>query len=216
MPWITPTGHEDPGNVWDNEPNAYDDNTNTYATVEVPPQAWSDYLILTHDPILCYAYRWWLTYDRAIDLVRFGALYDGTWHDSDDYPPYSETWWGLAFSQHETLQAIRITFHNSHKNLTYQARVHEADFGQVEAPPEPTLQAQDATNITTHNATLHGKVTDDAGYTLSLRFNYGKTTEYGHNTAWQTGKHTDDTIEQQVSDLEPATTYHFRVEAVIE
>lgn len=32
MPWVSPTGHNDPDNEWHNEANAYDDNISTYAS----------------------------------------------------------------------------------------------------------------------------------------------------------------------------------------
>jgi len=216
MPWTTPTGHEDPGNVYDNEPNAYDDNLDTYATVDIPPNSWCDYLILTHAPILCSGFRWWISVDRDIDRVRLSAMYDATWHDDIDTNFWSDEWRTWALMQHETLQALRIKFHNSSSNKTRQVRVHEADFAEVEAPPEPTIETHDATDIYSHRGTIHAKVNNDAGYSLSLRFNWGKTTGYGNNTAWQTGKHTEDTIQEIISGLDPNTIYHFRVEAIIE
>lgn len=46
----TPTGHNDPGGLWSNEANAYDNNTATFATATSPigPAAWqTNYLYLT-------------------------------------------------------------------------------------------------------------------------------------------------------------------------
>lgn len=216
MPWTTPTGHEDPGNVYDNEPNSYDDNLDTYATVDIPPNSWSDYLIHTHYPLYCSAFRWWISVDRNIDQVLLSAMYDSTWHPDMQTSPRPDEWAIYALMEYETLQALRIKFHNSSSNKTRQVRVHDTDFGEIAAPPEPTIDTQDATDIYSHRATLHAKVLNDAGYSLSLRFNWGKTTDYGNNTAWQTGKHTEDTILQTLSGLDPNTTYHFRVEAITE
>jgi len=83
-------------------------------------------------------------------------------------------------------------------------------------PPGPTIETQDATGIKSDQATLATKVLDDKGKTLSVRHNYGKTTEYGMNTPWQEGKHTNDIISQTVTELEPETEYHFRGEAIYE
>lgn len=80
----------------------------------------------------------------------------------------------------------------------------------------PTIETQDATNIKSTDATLHTKVLDDMGKTLSVRHNYGKTTAYGMNTPWQEGKHTDDVISQPVPNLDPETEYHFRGEGIYE
>jgi len=84
------------------------------------------------------------------------------------------------------------------------------------APPGPTIETQDATDIQFDQATLHTKVTDDQGKTLTVRHTYAKTTAYGVNTPWQEGKHTDDVISQTVTELEPDTLYHFRGEATYE
>lgn len=89
------------------------------------------------------------------------------------------------------------------------------DWGEA-APPAPSIETLDATGIKSDQATLATKVTNDQGKTLSVRHNYGKTTDYGINTPWQEGKHTDDTITQLVTDLDPETLYHFRGEAVYE
>ena len=83
-------------------------------------------------------------------------------------------------------------------------------------PVGPTIETQDATDIKSSQATLHTKVIDDKGETLSVRHNYGKTTAYGMNTPWQEGKRTDDMISQTVPKLDPETEYHFRGEAIYE
>jgi len=83
-------------------------------------------------------------------------------------------------------------------------------------PPGPSIETQDATNIKSNQATLHTKVIDDKGETLSVRHNYGKTTAYDMNTPWQEGKHTNDVISQTVPNLDPETGYHFRGEAIYE
>jgi hypothetical protein len=50
--WISPTGHNDPGNEWSNEANAYDDNEATVASVTgIPGQNWSSFLYFTHSTI---------------------------------------------------------------------------------------------------------------------------------------------------------------------
>jgi len=83
-------------------------------------------------------------------------------------------------------------------------------------PPPPTIETQDATNIKSTDATLHTKVIDDKGETLSVRHNYGNTSAYGMSNPWQEGKHTDDVISQTVPNLDPETEYHFRGEAIYE
>ena len=112
-----------------------------------------------------------------------------------------------------------IRLRSSDAGQTWTPRTDE-DFSFEEwgdpTPPAPSIETLDATAIKSDQATIATKVTNDQGKTLSVRHNYGKTTDYGTNTPWQEGKHTDDTITQVVTDLDPETLYHFRGEAVYE
>ena len=72
-----------------------------------------------------------------------------------------------------------------------------------------------ATNITNSGATLNGTVNPNSSSTV-VTFEYGLTTEYGSAvTALQSplSGHTNTSVSVEVSDLNPGTTYHFRVKA---
>lgn len=83
----------------------------------------------------------------------------------------------------------------------------------VPPPPPPTPQTNAAGNITHEGAKLHGTLTDDGGEACDVRFQWGETTAYGTDTAWQPGKVTEDTFEQVIAGLDSEKTYHFRAQA---
>ncbi|MBA7670144.1 hypothetical protein ES703_78287 [subsurface metagenome] len=77
----------------------------------------------------------------------------------------------------------------------------------------PTVTANPATNVIQELATLNGLLDGDGGEACDVRFQYGLTSGYGTNTAWQPGIHTGATFEQAIAGLNPNTTYHFRAQA---
>lgn len=79
-------------------------------------------------------------------------------------------------------------------------------------PGPPTCRTNDASTVHQNDATLQGTVTHDGNLTCQARFQYGKTAQYGTNTSWQDGKHTNDAISQLISGLAKGTTYHFRLQ----
>lgn len=121
------------------------------------------------------------------------------WDDRDDRSTHAASRWRRAGSYDYATTTAPL--------LTVEYSV---------APPEPEIETLDAKNIKSDQADLSTKVINDQGKTLSVRHNYGKTTEYGTNTPWVEGRHTDDIITQTVTDLDPETEYHFRGEAVYE
>jgi hypothetical protein len=75
------------------------------------------------------------------------------------------------------------------------------------------VATNNATNVEETTATLNGTLTNDGGQACDARFNYGLTTGYGTDTAWQTGKVTGNTFSQGVTTLAKGTLHHFRAEA---
>ncbi|MBA7620758.1 hypothetical protein ES703_28113 [subsurface metagenome] len=69
-----------------------------------------------------------------------------------------------------------------------------------------------ATAITYNKGVLVGYLTDDGALACDVRFQWGRTTAYGNDTAWQTGKVTGNTITQEIGGLLENTLYHFRVQ----
>ena len=77
----------------------------------------------------------------------------------------------------------------------------------------PTVSTSSATSIGETSATLGGSLSSDGGESCSVRFNYGTSTAYGSNTAWQSGKVSGNTFSATISGLAAGTTYYFRAQA---
>jgi streptogramin lyase len=84
------------------------------------------------------------------------------------------------------------------------------------APTKPSIDAATAQNITPTSSELTAKINPNNGDT-TYHFEYGTSTEYGTSIPVPDGEIaaslTDQTVTQQVTGLEPNTTYHFRVVA---
>lgn len=88
----------------------------------------------------------------------------------------------------------------------------------------PTITAKDASSVGGSSATLNGEFTvqpfvlevtydgADAEYP-QVRFQYGLSTAYGTDTAWQRGQLMRETFSQIITGLSPETLYHFRAQA---
>ena len=83
MAWILPTGHNDPSSVFDNETNAYDNNTSTFSAAITPANSWSAFLELTHASLLSNKLRFkcWVYAGTNPGAVDIDVYYGGAWHD---------------------------------------------------------------------------------------------------------------------------------------
>ena len=76
---------------------------------------------------------------------------------------------------------------------------------------EPDVETGDATNITATSATLNGMVTNAHGcYDLHASFHYGETISYPNITSPK-GVSVNVNFSENISNLSPCTTYHFKV-----
>lgn len=78
--------------------------------------------------------------------------------------------------------------------------------------PSPVVATNAATGITPASAILNGTLDEDMGEVWEVRFQWGKTEDYGNNSPWQAGFGTGDTFTLLIT-LEPGTLYHFRAQA---
>ena len=77
-------------------------------------------------------------------------------------------------------------------------------------PPAVTTNAASA--VTHDSATLNGDLDSLGDYTeVRVRFQWGTTAAYGNNTPWQ-AMTSAGPLGHQLTDLEPETQYHFRVQ----
>jgi len=88
---------------------------------------------------------------------------------------------------------------------------NEVTFTTLVASPEVTTNEESA--ISQMMATLNGTLTDDGGKDCDVRFQWGKTSEYGIDTNWQSGKESVIAFEQAIGGLYPGFVYHFRAQA---
>jgi len=77
----------------------------------------------------------------------------------------------------------------------------------------PTVATNAATGIIPTSAILNGTLGDDLGEVWDVRFQWGRTEDYGNDTPWQAGFNTGDTFTQLINSLEPGELYHFRAQA---
>ncbi|MFA5216851.1 hypothetical protein [Sulfuricurvum sp.] len=85
-----------------------------------------------------------------------------------------------------------------------------AEEGEWFPPAPPVVQTDPASAITSTQATLNATVIDDSGEDCEVWLEYGLDTGYGTETNHETQKRIPDTIAENITSLDPDTTYHFR------
>lgn len=127
--WESPNGHSDPYNKWNDETNAYDDNTGTYAQSDLlGTYQWGWDLIFTFSPaIKANKVRFWI--DNEDQRVHIYGTINGA---------YVSIFWGKlgtgafvekTFSQ-GMVSEIAIRFYNYDTPDLYP-RIHEVDVWKV-------------------------------------------------------------------------------------
>lgn len=140
--WVSPTGHEDPDDAWEDEALAYDDILQewwSYAETWVPKDSWGKFLVLTHAAITCNKLRLLLYYYSSFcipDIIDID-VYDGAWHHVYEGEITAwhngETWIEYPFSE-RTITKMRLRFYCPHVYCdNCRPWVVEADFWQVPA-----------------------------------------------------------------------------------
>jgi len=112
----TPTGHNDPDNAWDNEANAYDNNTGTEASTnpQIPATSWGDYLVLTHAALDCGGIQYYAGGGAAtIDEIDIDIYYNGGWHDVYQGSFTQDTWEVKYTNSAYSVTQARVRLHNN-------------------------------------------------------------------------------------------------------
>jgi len=132
MGWKSPTGGS--GTGWTNVPNAYDDNTGSYALE--PATAGGNFgppLELTVGPVLCDRIRAYLFYQAWCFAATIEVYYDDDYHEIGS-GMFSSGWnyWDVvpgSPKKSKVVSKIRLTF--LHYIIVGQTRVYEADVHTV-------------------------------------------------------------------------------------
>lgn len=131
--WTSPTGFNDPGGVWANEANAYDENTASFASCNVPATSWSGYLELTHAGLQPDGLRYWVTTGHAdVNQIDIDMYYKAAWNDVYQGAFTTGAWQYLAYLPIEVISVatnIRVRFYNANAGIQ-AAQVNEVDYGR--------------------------------------------------------------------------------------
>ncbi len=210
--WVPPTSHNDPENLWNNESNAYDGNTSTYAADVSYRWGWGPYIYLNlSTPINCSRFRVWADYDPGIiRQVQIDVYKDGAWENVVNGAINNCSWDERTFAVGSVTQA-RMRYR--YRQAGWSFWLYEFEF--YEEPPvinPPVCETTYTSKVEENTAILHGAVTDDGGEPCEFRFQYGLTDSYGTDTPWRSSRVTGESFTQQLAGLLNNTLYHFRAQ----
>ena len=128
--WLSPTGFNDPSNIWTNEIKAYDENVGTETESIVPHSSWSGFLELTHSAMTCSKVRFFAMYlADYLETIDIDVFYNGTWHDVYQGTFVDMAWVEKLLPSTQTITAFRFRFYNKHAiNAIDAAGLFEVDF----------------------------------------------------------------------------------------
>ena len=140
--WRSPTGFNDPGGTWHDEPLAYDEEVWAAAYCDPHGQdTWSDFLVMTTPPVWCIGVRYWChapirIWDTYAE-IDIDLYYDSGWQDfyQGSYGQdlsFLPDWLEEYLSSPELVTAMRVRYLNGDPN----PRLHEAfEFNFGRSPP---------------------------------------------------------------------------------
>jgi len=213
--WVSPTGHQDPGNKWIDEVYAYDGNTGSYATDQSRATT-GQWLVLEITPsIYCTGLKFVTDSNgggwNAIDSVDVEVYKDGAWVNVYGELPLATPTENVVSFEGGIVTQARYRFKLAQTGFL----VWLYEFHFFEAPPvisPPSTSTKMATSVETTAAVLHGEVLDDGGEPCQFRFAYGPDISYASSTTWSGSMVTGDTFGTLISGLQNGVTYHYRAE----
>lgn len=132
MSWVSPTAYSDLYGTWNNENNAKDEITETYADSSVPATSYSNELELSRAAVPCDKVRVFVGHTGGtFDELRVRVLRDGGWVTVYQAAPLENQWKEISFTQ-GNVSALRVRFHNNHGFLSMTAKMFEADFWELQ------------------------------------------------------------------------------------
>ncbi len=118
--WISPTGYNDPSNVWSTEVNTYDENTSTYA-LTTSKDAWLEFTV--DSPVVCDKVRIYVTNTWGIfqgnPNSELEVYYDGEWHQIFSGQITRNTWVEISLASTQQVTAARIRWDRYSMGVIY-------------------------------------------------------------------------------------------------
>jgi hypothetical protein len=159
--WISPTGHNDPDDKWDDETNAYDDNLGTRCLTSGTYNAnvWCEFLELTHAAINATKIRFYMAFWEATREWDFDVYKDGAWVDvfQGAAGGQSNYWWEHSFPEGSV---TKLRFRSRHTTLGgTRPTLYEADFYGTAGVAYSKSIAEKIGFVDSHSKVQHHKKT---------------------------------------------------------
>lgn len=135
MGWISPTGFNDPDSQWNNESQAYDNNTGTGAdSYNGTARTWGSFIELNIGAIDCDKIRFYALYNAAnVNKIDIDLYYSGAWNDLYEGSYTNQTWVEKAIGSTENVTSARVRFYAKKATTAY---LYEFEFNEIVAEPQ--------------------------------------------------------------------------------
>lgn len=147
--WVSPTGYNDPSNVWLYELHACDEDTGSYAMAIIPSETYCGWLELTHTALSCDKIHYYLypTFRREYmtDMVIEVEI-QSVWTEIFQGLPVFAEWVEKSFSE-DSVTGVRFKFYNSYSG-SIGVQMCEVDFWGEIPPPGWDLLDQNWNSLT--------------------------------------------------------------------
>jgi hypothetical protein len=164
MSWVSPDNFLDPDNAWNNEPNAYDGNTASYAETASKYDAgvWTPWLFLTfRKPVTSSKLRFYDAwgYHPYSDMIQIEVYKDGEWRLAYLGSTPQEAWQEQLFLtiagfEYAPISMIRVRLEHDYPGL-YSLRLYDVQLWRVEPERFTTKADCEAANYYWYNNACH-------------------------------------------------------------
>jgi len=137
--YFSPTGVEPPFVGWTDTDDAFDGLLATSAAYICPPEAWTNFLILTFAPTICNKVRIYPSSDYAMKWVDIDVYQGSTWIHAYEGIFIDNAWLEANFSQ-GSANKIRTRFWNSEPAHTDHMHLYEVEMWR--SPTDSILETQ--------------------------------------------------------------------------
>ncbi|MFH1188873.1 MAG: type II secretion system protein [bacterium] len=127
--WVLPTGFDDPAGKWENETQAYDDNTITYARSyhNIGDPQWSEFLYFDHLPMFADHIQFYARGGAEVSTIDVDVYKDDLWTHVYEGPFSDKQWVEQNFTEGTVSQA-RIRFYATSINTGFYWELNEFNY----------------------------------------------------------------------------------------